>query len=95
MQEQITNRMTFRERVTFTELMKNKGQAVTRQRLAEVALIRNFNPEFDRSVDVRVSRIRKHLVNNGSNHKILPVRGKGYVLIEEESASENNLLAAF
>ena len=94
MLERLTNRMTFRERVTFTELIKNKGQAVTRQRLAEVALMKNFNPAFDRSVDIRVSRIRKHLVNNDSNHKILPVWGKGYVLIDGDSAGEKNLLAA-
>lgn len=94
MQEQLTDRMTFRERVTFTELIKNKGHAVTRQRLAEITGIRNYNPVFDRVVDVRVSRIRKHLLNSGSSHKILPVWGQGYVLIVEDSAGKKNLLAA-
>lgn len=94
MLEQLMNQMTFRERVTFAELMRNKGKVVTRQRLAKITFIKNYNPVLDRSVDIRVSRIRKHLINNGSNHKILPVWGKGYVLIDGDSAGEKNLLAA-
>lgn len=87
MPEQLMSDMTFMERVTFAELVKNKGQVVTRERLAEVAGTRNYDPLFDRGVDVRVSRIRKHLVNRGSSHKILPVWGKGYALFDNSESA--------
>jgi two-component system response regulator CpxR len=61
-------------------LLRNAGNVVTREQLAEVALGRPLNP-FDRSVDVHVSRLRKKLgCDPGNDELIRPIRGVGYFM---------------
>ena len=61
-------------------LLRNAGNVVTRDQIAEVALGRQLNP-FDRSVDVHVSRLRKKLGSlAGSDDLIRPIRGIGYFM---------------
>ena len=61
-------------------LLRNAGNVVTREQIAEVALGRPLN-SFDRSVDVHVSRLRKKLGSlPGNNDLIRPIRGIGYFL---------------
>jgi len=61
-------------------LMRNAGNVVTREQIAEVALGRPLNI-FDRSVDVHVSRLRKKLAGcPGTEELIRPIRGIGYFL---------------
>ena len=61
-------------------LLRNAGNVVTREQIAEVALGRPLNA-FDRSVDVHVSRLRKKLGSFAatrrpdsphSRHRLLP-----------------------
>ena len=61
-------------------LLRQAGNVVTREQIAEVALGRPLNP-FDRSVDVHVSRLRKKLgCFAGSDELIRPIRGVGYFM---------------
>jgi two-component system, OmpR family, response regulator CpxR len=61
-------------------LLRNAGNVVTREQIAEVALGRPLNI-FDRSVDVHVSRLRKKLGTcQGTDELIRPIRGTGYFL---------------
>src|ERR1017187_5738455 len=61
-------------------LLRNAGNVVTREQIAEVALGRPLN-SFDRSVDVHVSRLRKKLGSlPGNDDLIRPIRGIGYFL---------------
>ena len=61
-------------------LLRNAGNVVTREQIAEVALGRPLNA-FDRSVDVHVSRLRKKLGGfTGADDLIRPIRGIGYFL---------------
>ncbi len=61
-------------------LLRNAGNVVTREQIAEVALGRPLNI-FDRSVDVHVSRLRKKLgACPGTDELIRPIRGTGYFL---------------
>ncbi len=61
-------------------LLRNAGNVVTREQIAEVALGRPLNA-FDRSVDVHVSRLRKKLGGfAGTDDLIRPIRGIGYFL---------------
>ena len=62
-------------------LLRNAGNVVTREQIAEVALGRPLNA-FDRSVDVHVSRLRKKLSGcpNAAEELIRPIRGVGYFL---------------
>ncbi|MFZ0912254.1 MAG: response regulator transcription factor [Candidatus Korobacteraceae bacterium] len=61
-------------------LLRNAGNVVTREQIAEVALGRPLNI-FDRSVDVHVSRLRKKLgACPGTEELIRPIRGTGYFL---------------
>jgi two-component system, OmpR family, response regulator CpxR len=64
-------------------LLRNAGNVVTREQIAEVALGRPLNA-FDRSVDVHVSRLRKKLNTcEDSDELIRPIRGIGYFLAAE------------
>jgi DNA-binding response OmpR family regulator len=61
-------------------LLRNAGNVVTREQIAEVALGRPLNA-FDRSVDVHVSRLRKKLGSFPSTPDLIrPIRGIGYFL---------------
>ena len=69
-------------------LLRNAGNVVTREQIAEVALGRPLNP-FDRSVDVHVSRLRKKLGTlAGSDDLIRPIRGIGYFMPASTSTPE-------
>ena len=76
-------------------LLRNAGNVVTREQIAEVALGRPLNA-FDRSVDVHVSRLRKKLAScpsdddagsaaarTSADDLIRPIRGVGYFLAAE------------
>jgi two-component system response regulator CpxR len=60
-------------------LLRGAGQVVTRERLAQEALGRNFSP-LDRSVDMHVSNLRKKLgpAPHGGD-RIKAIRGVGYI----------------
>jgi len=59
-------------------LMKNGGQVVTRDDLAENVLGRKLEM-FDRSIDVHISSLRKKLGNNkDERERIITIRGVGY-----------------
>lgn len=59
--------------------VKNKGRVLNRDQLMEMASDRNWDP-FDRSIDIRVLRLRKKLELNPKKPSIIrTVRGLGYV----------------
>jgi len=72
-------------------LLRNAGNVVTREQIAEVALGRPLNA-FDRSVDVHVSRLRKKLSGcpAASEELIRPIRGVGYFLAATTEAPEKS-----
>ncbi len=60
-------------------LLKNVGQVVKKETLTEQALSRNMT-EFDRSVDVHISKLRTKLgLDQQGNERIKTVRGVGYL----------------
>lgn len=62
-------------------LLDAAGETVTRDRLAETALGRKYDP-FDRSVDMHVSNLRRKLgPTAGGSERIRSVRGVGYVYV--------------
>ena len=73
-------------------LLRNAGNVVTREQIAEVALGRPLNA-FDRSVDVHVSRLRKKLSTcpSAADELIRPIRGVGYFLAAVESAEKSKV----
>ena len=59
--------------------IKNKGRVLNRDQLMEMASDRDWDP-FDRSIDIRVLRLRKKLEVNPKKPTIIrTVRGLGYV----------------
>jgi DNA-binding response OmpR family regulator len=63
------------------KLMRNAGELVTRDELAQEILGRPLSP-YDRSVDVHVSRLRKKLSSNdGKTERIKSIRGAGYIYV--------------
>lgn len=57
----------------------NKGRVLNRDQLMEMSSDREWMP-FDRSIDIRISRLRKKIEPNASKPEILrTVRGLGYV----------------
>jgi len=59
--------------------MQNPDRVMTRDRLLDLAHNRDNDP-FDRSIDVRVTRIRKKIEHNPSKPQTLKtVRGAGYI----------------
>jgi two-component system phosphate regulon response regulator OmpR len=74
--------MEFRTLMLFVE---NRGRVLTRDRLLDLAAERGWEA-FDRSVDLRVSRLRRKIEANPAEPAIIrTVRGVGYIL---DSASE-------
>ncbi|BCD96507.1 response regulator transcription factor [Marinagarivorans cellulosilyticus] len=61
-------------------LMKSAGQALSKQNLTREALHREFT-QYDRSIDVHVSRIRHKLAESGLSDIIRSVRGVGYQML--------------
>jgi DNA-binding response OmpR family regulator len=69
--------MEFRTLLLFVE---NRGRVLTRDRLLELAADRGWDA-FDRSVDLRVSRLRRKIEPNPAESTIIrTVRGIGYIL---------------
>ena len=64
-------------------LARKSGQVVSREELTKT--LRGFEYDgFDRSVDLRISRLRKKLGDSGSEpYKIKTIWGKGYLLVSE------------
>ncbi len=61
-------------------LVHNKGQVQTKPNLYQKVLDRDFC-QYDRSLDMHLSRIRKKLIAEGmSSKRIKTVHGKGYLL---------------
>jgi two-component system response regulator PfeR len=59
-------------------LVENKGDTLTKAFLSQIALNKAYN-QYDRSLDMHVSRIRKKLVATGMPSEYLTtVHGKGY-----------------
>lgn len=59
-------------------LIENKGDTLTKAFLSQIALNKAYN-QYDRSLDMHVSRIRKKLVATGMPSEYLTtVHGKGY-----------------
>ena len=71
-------------------LLRNAGNVVTREQIAEVALGRPLNA-VDRSVDVHVSRLRRSLGTLvGPDDLIRPIRGIGYFMPASASTPEQS-----
>ena len=65
-------------------LAENAGRVLTRERLLDLAK-GNAEEAFDRSVDVRISRLRQKLGDDPRHPRLLKtVRGSGYMLVAEE-----------
>jgi two-component system OmpR family response regulator len=65
-------------------LAENAGKVLTRERLLDLAK-GNAEEAFDRSVDVRISRLRQKLGDDPRHPRLLKtVRGSGYMLVAEE-----------
>jgi two-component system phosphate regulon response regulator OmpR len=64
-------------------LARHPRQALTRDKLAQLARGREFEP-FDRSLDVQVSRLRKMIEIDPAAPKIIQtVWGVGYVFVPD------------
>lgn len=73
-----------------TLLMTNSGKVLTRDSIYTLLLGREFNGS-ERSVDVRISRLRDKLVKNGViRAKIKTVWGKGYVIYSDGPDTAGN-----
>lgn len=75
--------LTTAELDILVELAENAGEAITRDRLMQVAHQRTWSP-VDRSVDVHVHKLRKKLTDASSHpDMIVTVRNMGYMLAAE------------
>lgn len=58
---------------------ENKGRVLNRDQLLDQAHDRNWDP-FDRSIDIRISRLRRKIEPNASKPEVIrTVRGIGYI----------------
>jgi two-component system, OmpR family, response regulator len=65
-------------------LCENAGRVLSRERLLDLAK-GNAEDAFDRSIDVRISRLRQKLKDDPRHPAMLKtVRGSGYVLVPKE-----------
>lgn len=65
-------------------LAENEGRVLSRERLLELAK-GNAEEAFDRSIDVRISRLRQKLGDDSRNPRMLKtIRGSGYMLVSGE-----------
>ncbi|MDO6720622.1 response regulator [Psychrosphaera sp. 1_MG-2023] len=64
-------------------LAKHAGEVISRERL--VTELRGFDYDgFDRSIDIRISKLRKKLLDDASNpFRIKTVWGKGYLFVKD------------
>lgn len=68
-----------KETILLELLMRNAGQVVTRDMIAEVAWGAGYN-EFTNLIEVFVNRLRQKIDYAGSDSLIVTVRGAGYLL---------------
>ena len=69
-------------------LLRNAGQVVNREHLAQTVLGRKF-VAYDRSIDMHVSKLRKKLGDyTGGGERIKTVRGVGYIYARPSGAEE-------
>jgi two-component system response regulator CpxR len=69
-------------------LMRSAGMVVTREKLVQSILGRNFDP-YDRSPDVHISKIRKKLITTPeASDPIQTLRGVGYIYTMPESSAQ-------
>jgi two-component system OmpR family response regulator len=69
-------------------LIANANKPTTRDELMRVTNYREWGP-LDRSIDVKIARLRRKIENDPSNPKLIKsVRGVGYVLIVEQSVTD-------
>lgn len=62
--------------------IEHRGRVLNRDQLLELAHDRGWDP-FDRSIDIRISRLRRKIERNSSNPELIrTVRGIGYVFGE-------------
>ncbi len=62
-------------------LMSHAGQVVSKEQLSKDVLGRPLQ-QYDRSLDMHVSNIRKKLAHSSSGEKIQTLRGSGYLFLE-------------
>ena len=63
---------------------ENKGRVLNRDQLLEKAHDRSWDP-FDRSIDIRISRLRRKIETNPSKPEVLrTVRGLGYIFSPDD-----------
>jgi len=75
--------LTTGEFAMFKALVRHPRQALSRDKLAQLARGREFEP-FDRSLDVQVSRLRKMIEVDPASPKIIQtVWGVGYVFVPD------------
>jgi two-component system response regulator CpxR len=63
-------------------LMSNAGQVITKEDLSKMVLGRALQ-QYDRSLDMHISNIRKKLAICDSTEKIQTLRGSGYLFLEQ------------
>lgn len=63
-------------------LMRHAGQVITKENLSKAVLGRTLQ-QYDRSLDVHVSNIRKKLAACDPREKIQTLRGSGYLFLEQ------------
>jgi two-component system response regulator RstA len=67
-------------------LAEHAGRVLSRERLLDIAK-GGAEEAFDRSIDVRISRLRQKLGDDSRNPQLLKtVRGSGYMLVAQEEA---------
>lgn len=81
--------MTQKEFLLLDFLIKNAGRALGRDELCEVLRERNYVPT-PRSIDVKITRIRRKIGDNGAEPEIIKtVRGVGYIFDQEKLTTRN------
>jgi len=70
---------TATEFMMLAQLMKHPGHIQTKEQLSEKVLGRKLS-QYDRSLDMHVSNIRKKLAQHGVNDVIKTIRGNGYLM---------------
>lgn len=63
-------------------LMRHAGQVITKENLSKAVLGRTLQ-QYDRSLDVHISNIRKKLAAGDPQEKIQTLRGSGYLFLEQ------------
>ena len=67
--------------------INNQGRVLNRDQLLELAHDRGWDP-FDRSIDIRVSRLRRKIERDASQPKLIrTIRGIGYIFDPGESVA--------